>query len=338
MAKRINLKSIAEDLNLTPGTVSRILNGKAKEYRISDETSSLVIKYARENGYMPNLIAKGLRSSKTSTIGLMIPDVSNPFFALMARNIERYSSQSDYSVLLVDSEEDTIREQHQIRNMIGRRLDGIIATPVGAVFDHFLEITNQEIPLVFVDRYFSDTTIPYVSSDHFLGGYQATKYLIENGHKDIGLIMGDEIIEPVKERRKGYFSALQEAGLESNDQHVLGDSFSIENGYYSTLNLLKRKPFPTAIFALSNLIGLGVLQAVKKTNLSIPGDISLIVFDDQPYAAFLDPPLTTIKQNTEKISQIAVEILFSLIENKDFKTESTKIPTRLIERGSVQKI
>lgn len=291
MAKKINLKSIAEDLNLTPGTVSRVLNGKAKEYRISDETSSLVMKYAKENGYMPNMIAKGLRSSKTSTIGLMIPDISNPFFALMARNIERFCSDMDYSVLLVDSEENTIREKHQVRNMISRKLDGIIAAPVGAFFDHFLEITNQEIPLVFVDRYFSDASIPYVSSDNFLGGYQATEYLIDNGHKDIALIMGDETIEPVKERRKGYYAALEDSGFEKEKQCVLGDSFSIENGYFSTLNLLKRKPLPIAIFALSNLIGLGVLQAAKEKNLSIPGDISLIVFDDQPYASFLDPPM-----------------------------------------------
>lgn len=338
MTKTINLKSIAEDLNLSPGTVSRILNGKAREYRISDATSSLVIKYARENGYMPNMIAKGLRSSKTSTIGLMIPDISNPFFALMARNIERYSSDSDYSVLLVDSEEDSAREQNQIRNMISRRLDGIIAAPVGAVFDNYLEITNKEIPLVFVDRYFTDASIPYVSSDNFSGGYQATKYLIDHGHEDIALIMGDEIIEPVKERRKGYHAAFDDSGLEKKEELVLGDSFSIENGYFSTLKLLKRKPFPTAIFALSNLIGLGVLQAVKEKNLSIPEDISLIVFDDQPYASFLNPPLTTIKQDTEKISQVAVETLFSLMEDKNFKFENTKVPTSLIERGSVQKI
>ena len=338
MAKNIDLKTIAKDLNLTPSTVSRILNGKAKEFRISEETTSLVLKYAREQGYMPNLLARGLRSSKTLTIGLMIPDISNPFFALMARNIEKESSKLEYSVMLVDSEENTKREQHQIRNMISRKLDGIIAAPVGGAFDHFIETTKQGIPLIFVDRYSSDLPIPFVSTDNFKGGYQATKLLIDKGHKEIGLIMGDENIEPVMERRNGYIAALADHGIEAKNHYVVGNGFSIENGYHSTLELLNSSPMPTAIFALSNLVGLGVLQALKEKNLSIPRDISLIVYDDQPYASFLNPPLTTVKQNTEKISQLAVKYLFNLIDDRNHKIENCKIVPDIIYRESVREV
>jgi LacI family transcriptional regulator len=300
MVKKTNLKTIARDLGLSVGTVSRVLNGKAKEYRISDQTVDLVLKYASESGYTPNLIAKGLRDSKTYTIGLVIPDIANPFFSIMAKNIEKAASIANYSIILVDAEENIEREKHQIKNMISRKVDGIIAAPVGTTFEHFNEILQAEIPLIFVDRYIKDSSVTYIASDNFMGGYNATNHLISKGHSKIGLIKGSEIIEPVKERRQGYLKALEEAGIKPDRSLIEGKAFSIESGYESTVKLLKLPEPPTALFAMSNVIGLGVLKALKEYKYAVPEDISLIIFDDQPYVSYLNPPITTIKQNSKK--------------------------------------
>jgi LacI family transcriptional regulator len=163
MSQKVNLKTIANDLNLSPGTVSRILNGKARQFRISDETVALVQRYVKEKNYQPNLLARGLQASKTFTLGLMIPDISNPFFALMARHIENAASLANYSILLVDAEEDINKEMLQLRNMKSRNVDGIIAAPVGTNYQHFAEINQAGIPLVFVDRYFSNLDIPFIT-------------------------------------------------------------------------------------------------------------------------------------------------------------------------------
>lgn len=338
MAKKIILKTMATDLGLSIGTVSRVINGKGEQFRISKETIEAVLNYAKQMNYSPNLNAKGLQASKTFTIGLMIPDISNPFFSLLAKHIEKAASKANFSILLVDAEESVEREKMQVKNLVSRNVDGIIAVPVGASFNHYVDILNEDIPLVFVDRYFENFDVPFISSDNFNGAYEATKMLIENGHKRIALIKGDDSIEPVKERRKGFVQALKEAGIEPDKGLILGTQFSVENGYYSTKKLLESKLNPTAIFAMSNLIGLGCLQAIKEKKINIPDDISLLIFDDQPYVAYLDPPITTVKQNLEKIGELAMEYVFKKMDDKNAILESQFIPTKIILRNSIRKI
>jgi len=329
------LKQIAKDLNISISTVSRILNGKGKESRISDATVTSVLKYAEEIGYSPNLIAKGLQASQTFTIGLMVPNIANPFFALMAKNIEKWASKAQYSVILVDSDEDIEKEKMQVKNMMGRKVDGIIVAPVGDSYQHFNKIVKQKIPLIFADRYFTDSTIPYITSDNYQGSYGATKELIAKGHKRICLISGSSRNELVQERAKGYVDAHENASIEISKDLMIGNAFSIQNGYESTKSVLQFKNPPTAIFAMNNLIGFGVLKAVKELGLKIPEAVSLIIFDNHPYLSLLNPSISTVKQNSEKIGEMAVKAVIREI-NKDFDITSMKIPTELILRESVR--
>lgn len=338
MGNKSDLKSIASHLGLSVSTVSRILNGKAKQYRISQATIDLVLEYSKKVGYAPNLIAKGLQASKTFTIGLMIPDIANPFFALMAKNIEKAASVANYSILLVDAEENVEKEIIQVRNMISRKVDAVIAAPVGTSHTHFETFKSQNIPLVFVDRYFRDSDIPYITSDNFDGAYKATKLLIDNGHTNIALIRGNEQIEPVIERRKGYIKALEDNNIPVKDEFIIGNEFSIKNGYESAITLFKSSNKPTSILAMSNLIGLGVLEAVSDFKLKIPDDISLIIYDDQPYVSYLNPPITTIKQNSEEIGKQAVEYILKKMKGLNVDPKSIMINTKLISRKSVKEI
>jgi len=338
MSQKVTLKSIAAELNLSMGTVSRILNGKAKAFRIKDETVALVLNYASEKGYSPNFVAKGLQASKTYTIGLMIPDIANPFFALMAKHIERIASLANYSILLADAEENTEKEEIQVKNMISRKVDGIIAAPVGKSCQYFQKIVKLGIPLIFVDRYFKGINIPFITSDNFQGGYEATRLFIQNGHRLIGLLKGDEAVEPVIERRKGYWQALQEASIPLDEAHVTGNEFSFENGYSATKKILELHNRPTALLAMSNLIGLGAIKAIREAHLTIPNDISLIIFDDQPYASYLNPPITTIKQNSELVGALAIEYILKIIDHQTIDNPSVYIPVQIISRASVKKI
>ena len=331
------LKQIAEDLNISVSTISRILNGKGKESRISDATVDAVLKYAEEIGYSPNLIAKGLQASQTFTIGLMVPDITNPFFAAMAKNIEKWASKAKYSIILIDSDEDVEKEKIQVLNMMSRKVDGLIVAPVGDSYQHFTKIVKQKVPLIFVDRYFTDSTIPYITSDNYQGSYDATQELIKNGHTRICLIRGRSANELVQERTQGYIDALKNATIEVSEELMVGNSFSIQNGFESTEHVMQLKNPPTAIFAMNNLIGFGVLKAVKELGLKIPQAVSLIIFDNQPYLSLLSPSISTVKQNSEKIGEIAVKALLKEI-NKEFDSTSMRIPTELILRESILRL
>ncbi len=337
MKNRVTLKSIANHFDLSVSTVSRILNGKAEQFRISKATVELVTIHANKYGYTPNLIAKGLQASKTFTIGLMLPDIANPFFANMARQIERAASHANYSILLVDAQESIEMEIRQLRNMLGRKVDGLIVAPVGTSFEHFAEAFKENIPLIFVDRYSKTSNIPYITSDNFQGAYNATKLLIAHGHKQIAIIKGSEFIETGKERKRGFLQAMHEAGFEVDNQLIVGNEFSQENGYDSTMELLKNviKP-PTAILAMNNQIGLGVLKAINEKGLSVPTDISLIFFDEQPYFAYLKTPVTAIQQDSQLIGELAIDYLFKKIDNPDFEFNSQSIPVKIVERSSIK--
>jgi len=328
------LKKIAEELGISVSTVSRILNGKGKKSRISDTTMASVLKYAEEVGYSPNLIAKGLQASQTFTIGLMVPDIANPFFATMAKNIEKWASKAQYSIILIDSNEDVEIEKKQLLNMMGRVVDGLIVAPVGDSYEHFAKIVKKNVPLIFVDRYFTDSTIPYITSDNYKGSYDATQALITCGHVRICLISGSSTNELVKERTKGYFDALRNSDIDVSEELLIGNSFSIQNGFESTKTVLQLESPPTAIFAMNNLIGFGVLKAIKELGLKIPDDISLIIFDNNPYLALLNPSISTVKQDSKKIGELAVKAILKEI-NQELDITSLKIPTEIILRESI---
>lgn len=328
------LKQIAKDLNISVSTVSRILNGKGEKSRISRATVEKVLQHAKHVGYAPNLIAKGLQATQTFTLGLMVPNIGNPFFALMAKNIERWASKAQYSIILVDSDEDIEKEKMQVKTMMGRKVDGLIVVPVGDSFQHFKKITKQKIPLVFADRYFSDSDIPYITSDNYKGSYEATSELISKGHRRICLISGSKAKELVKERTKGYIDALKDAAIEVSEELMVGSAFKVENGFESTKYVMRLKNPPTAILAMNNLIGFGVLKAVKELGLIIPEAISLIIIDDNPYLSLLNPSISAVRQNSEKIGEMAVKAILAEI-NRDQGITSMKIPVDLILRESV---
>lgn len=341
MDKRVgNIKELAALAGLSTATVSRILNGKGRAYRISAATCEKVLALAARYHYSPNRIARGLKLEKTETIGLIIPDIANPFFASIAKTIELESRKKGYSIILCDSQDDEATEKELLMLLAGRKVDGIILAPAGAGCSHLCEFDRVRIPVVLVDRYFPDMDIPWVATDNWRGAYQATSFLIESGHTRIACIQGTPGISSSTERVKGFKDALVAHGILPESCYVVGNDFGELNGYTETMALLKREDCPTAIFALGNLISLGMLRAVSESGLQIPEDVSTVTFDDQPYAAFLKTPMTTVEQPRQEIARRAVEILFEALELGTTTQQETRIMLmpELIVRDSVKNL
>ncbi len=336
MKNNITLKTIARQLGISESTVSRVLNGKASKYRISKKTEQIILKTAKKLNFTPNPLARSLRLNKTDTIGLVIPDISNPFFSSIARNIEQEARKLGYSIILCDTEEDTKLEKDSLELLELRKVDGLIISPVGQTPDFIKKIYNNGMPIVIIDRYFPDLDIPYITSDNYKGAFEAISYLIENGHRIIACIQGLTHTSPNNERVRGYRDALIKNNIPVDETLIVGDSFGEQNGYLETKLLLKNEKNITAIFSVSNLISLGALRAIYEEGLKVPDDISIISFDDQPYSDYLATPMTTVTQKNKEMGQIAIKLLINQIESKiRFSSKSVILPTKLIKRKSV---
>lgn len=333
------IKELAEALGISVTTVSRVLNGKAKPYRISKDTQKKVVQAAKEANYVPNKLARSLKLDKTETIGLIIPDIANPFFAEIAKSIESEARKKGYSIILCDSMDNIQTEEKLLRLLQAQKVDGVIVAPVGTKEQHLLQAHRSGLPVIVIDRFFKDSELPYITSDNYKGAYDAICHLIEMGHKEIACIQGIHNSLPNIERVNGYKKALDDHKIKRNEHFILGDSFSEENGYESGKRLLARKRPPTAIFALSNLISLGVLEAASEAGKKIPTDFSLISFDEQPYSSYLATPMTTIDQQKKEMGGKAVDYIVNRLSKKRFRTPYTlRLSTKLIKRSSIMKI
>ena len=330
------LVSIAERTGFSVSTVSRVLSGQAAKYRISDKTVALIRKEAERCNFTPSLLAKGLRTSRTNTLGLLVPSIDNPYFAHVASIIVEKARTHGYTVILIDTSEDERNEQEGVRSLVSRKVDGILIAPAGGD-PSFLESVAQQTPVVCIDRYFARTTLPYVVTDNFQGGREGTQYLIDHGHERILCIQGVRHSMPSTERVAGYRQALAENGIKHWAQ-VVGDGFSIRNGYEQTLRALHVRRRPTAIFALSNTILLGSLKAIRELRLRIPEDISLLSFDNYEYLDYLDPAITRISQPSAEIGTQAMEILLRRMNGDTSERDQLRLAPSLVACRSVKRL
>jgi LacI family transcriptional regulator len=337
--KQITIKVIAEQAKVSATSVSRVLSGKATMYRISKRTEDEINRIAKKLDYKPNQLARALRLKRTGTIGMIIPDISNPFFSSIARCVEIESRKAGYSIMLCDSQEDSEKEKESIKILAMRQVDGIVICPVGKESENIVECEKLKLPVVMVDRYFPELKIPYVVSDNYNGAIIAVNHFCENGHRDIALIQGIPDSSVNKDRVRGYRDALVANNIPVKESFIVGDNFGEQNGYIGAKILLSGSDRPTAIFAASNLISLGAIRRIMEENLKIPDDISIIAFDDQPYFNYLSTPMTTISQNKEELGKISIRLLLNEINNlNNIDEKGFLVPTELIIRKSVKKL
>lgn len=335
--ERATLISIAERTGVSITTISRVLNGKAEKYRISAKTVERVREEARRCNYIPNINAQSLRTNRTRTIGLVVPAIDNPFFANIASSIIRKAKEAGYTVVLADAMESAENERENVASLLTRNVDGIILSPSGSNPAYLEQINDTKAPVVLVDRFFFDTTLPYVIADNYRGAREATEHLIANGHERIACIRGVAHSSIVVERQRGYCDAMRAAGLEAQIDCV-GSDFSIQNGYVETRMLLARRNPPTALFAMSNTILLGAIKAVDESGLTIPDDLSVVSFDDNTYLDFMKPAISRIVQPLDEIGAIALSLLLQSIEAGNRSDSHIVLPPRFKVCASVKRL
>jgi len=335
---KTNITDIAQRTGLSISTVSRVLNGKSRQYRISIKSEKIIEAAAKELNYIPNYFASNLKSSKTNTLGLIVPSLNNPFFATIASKINIELRSHGYTIIIADSNEDIETEIIELNQFVSRNFEGLIIIPCGSQKNHIKQIYDQGLPLILIDRYFEDSDIPYVSTDNFDGAVKATQLLIENGHSSITCIQGVKESIPNQLRVKGFKYAMKEAGI-LDTINVVGDDFSVQNGFLETKLLLQKKERPSAIFTLSNTIALGCIKALKQENIRVPEDISIITFDDQEFLDFLATPITSIAQPLDDMCKVATKYLLSKLNNQKTDTITQVIlKPEIKHRQSIAKI
>lgn len=311
------LKTLSDRLGLSPSTVSRALSGKAGQYRISEKTAALIQEEARMSGFIPNKLAQGLRTKVTSTIGLVVPDLNNAFFASLTHTIISMLKSSGYHTIIVESRDVVEEEMALVNTFVARSIDGIIVVPVGDD-PRYLERIDEEIPVVLADRYYENSTLSFVSTDNRLGGELAARCLMDAGYSRILSIQGSPQSMPNRMRLQGFTEAL--ANKTGVVHTVVGDSFSVENGYQSVMEQLGGGKKVDAIFAYSVTILQGAFRALRELGYRIPEDIGIISYDDNSFFDYLNPPITRIGQPLMTVGRMVVETLLQKITGNKKET------------------
>lgn len=314
MVKLMNptMKDIARMANVSTNTVSRALNDKKE---ISEETRNRIKEIATELNYTPNSIAASLASQKTNTIGLVTPDIGDPFHALQVRGVEDMAREQGYSVILINTDEDPETEIEAVNTLRSIRVAGMILNSVFPDVQYFERLQKQNIPFVLLNRRLPNVHTDYVVNDNYRGAYEATTHLLKLGHTKIALILGPLRITSVRDRYEGFARAMNEAGVAIDKNLIAHSEFSKpEAGEVLATQLINTEPRPTAILAYCDTLAIGAYAAVFKLGLSIPNDIALIGYDDILFASYLEVPLTTVAQPAYEMGQVACGIILERIK------------------------
>ena len=332
----VTLEQVAQAAGVSASTASRALAGKARECRISVKTEQAILNAAKGLGFRPSHVARSLRTQRTNLIGLLVPDASNPFFAAIARKATIHAERHGLSTLLADSHDSIDHEKDLLTHLQSRQVEGFIICPIGDCSLHLGQLARSGANVVVVDRWFKDVHLPTVTSENETGACVATSALLARGHRCIGCLQGRPGTSTNDERLRGFERALAASNIEPSSTLVRGDDFSEPSGYRATLELLDAEPQLTALFALSNQNALGALRALGERRLCVPDDISLVTFDDAPFAEYLASPLSVVRQDIDAIGARAAELLIEQIRTGIKPAELIhRIPVRLVERDSI---
>jgi len=328
----VTLLNVARLAGVSTATVSRALE---KPQSVAKATRARVMEAVAACGYTPNIVARNLRKQETRLITILLADVTNPFFNEIVRGIEQVARENGYSVLLADSENDPGQENAYGRLLATKRTDGMIL--LNGRMPSGLQLPSEksvDFPIVVACEYLSNVDLPTVQIDNIAAAKQATEHLLKLGHRRIGFITGPVWNVLSRDRLHGYRDAILEGGQAFDQSLIVNGDFSIRSGIAATESLLNLPSPPTAIFASNDEMAFGAIRAVRDAGLRVPGDMSVVGFDDIRFAAFFDPPLTTIRQPGQEIGRWAMAHLIKILGGEQVADRRVSLPTELIVRGS----
>jgi LacI family transcriptional regulator len=325
------IKEVAALAGVSSATVSHVINSTRF---VSDAVRDQVLNAMKSLDYRPNDLARSLRSGVTHTLGLIIPDSANPFFAELGHCIENAAFKAGYSVILCNTENDLKKELLYMDVLTKKLVDGMIFVAAGENADTFKNLVELDIPVVVMDRNFDGIDLEVVSSDNHQGGLLATNHLIQLGHRRIACVTGPSRINPSSKRLDGYKEALAANGIAMDPQLICQGDFHPESGYVAARTWLSMPEPPTAVFACNDLMAMGVIKAAHTKGLHVPDDLALVGYDDIDLATYTNPPLTTIRQPKVEMGLTALQIILDRIKEKDQAPQKIQLPVSLVVRDS----
>lgn len=337
----MNIYDIAERANVSPATVSRVMNGNKS---VKEETRKKIQKIIEETNYVPNSLARNLSVGETRNIAFLAPDIENPFFSKILHGLSDTANQYGYNVFMYGTNDD-LEVEHRILNGVRKEMiKGLVMIPVSdkdkETSEKLESLEKNQIPVVLIDRDILNSNFDGVFSDDCDGAKQAVKCLVDEGHTRIAIVTGEQNTRPGRERLKGYEKALKEAGIEKRPDYIVGGSFKENDAYEACQKLMNLKEPPTAIFASNNLITLGCLKFMKDKGMKIGRDISMVSFDEIHELSCTDIELTTVDRPVYEMGCAALELLeYSFrISGESGKEKIMRrtnvVKTNLIMRGS----
>jgi LacI family transcriptional regulator len=310
---QVTIRDVARLAGVAPITVSRVVNNLPG---VSLSTRERVSKAIAELNYVPNAMAKSLRSQQSRTIALVLTDITNPFWTTVARGVEDTAARKGYNVIFCNTDEDLQKEANYLNILLQRRVDGMIVAPSSNDKDYLLSLKRHNVPCVLVDRRVNGFTADVVRSDSRQGARLLTQHLIDLGHRRIALLTGPSKVFTSRERLAGYLETLKKNNMQVDGDLIKEGMFEEEGGFQYTRELLGCEPHPTAIFAANLSIAIGALRALREAGLRVPEDMGLVCFDDLPQASLIYPFLTVWAQRPYAMGVAAAELLLDRMSSK----------------------
>jgi LacI family transcriptional regulator len=326
------IRDVAREAGVSPATAARALAGYG---HVSAAARDRVEQAAAAIGYRPNVVARALVSGATQTVGLVVGDIENPFFATAARGLADVLERRGYTLLLANSDEDAGREQRSVEALLARRVDALVVVPApGDDGGYLRRVVREGRPVVLLDRPLPDLDVDAVLVDNEGGARSAVEHLLRLGHRRIGVVADPPGIASTAERLAGYRAALAAAGLPPDERLVSSGGPSQEDGRRTAVRLLSGRERPSALFTVSNFMTAGAVRALRDLGLTSPADVALCGFDDLDWTTLVEPPVTVVSQPVAELGRVVAERLLARLDGDDSPARCIRLPTTLVVRGS----
>ncbi|MEB3103908.1 LacI family DNA-binding transcriptional regulator [Ferviditalea candida] len=330
---KTTIYDVAKQAGVSIATVSKVISGKGK---ISKKRREQILKIMEELNYQPSMIASALVGKKTYTIGLLIPDISNPFFAEIARAIEDQAHQSGYSIIICSTDNKDERVERYISLLEQKSVDGIIIGTGVENIEILRRLETRSIPFVMISRESTALAVDTVVSDDYIGGILAAQHLAELGHRRFAILSENLKVSSSRERIRGFKQGLSDMNIPFDDKNIVICDYRVEEGRRCAYELLQYTEKPTAIFCCNDLLAIGAIQAAKQLGIKVPDALSIVGFDDTILASVTDPPLTTIAQPIDRMGKQAFNLLIDNLMNSESVKQRIVLRPELIIRQSTQ--
>lgn len=329
------IRVVAAAARVSPATVSRVLNGRTD---VNGELRTRVLAAVSELGYRPNGAARSLRTRATLVLGIIISDITNPFFTAMVRGVEDVAQQAGYSVILANADEDLAKEMRYLEVAVAEQMAGIVLSPASSTQTRLDILTERKVPVVTIDRRIRGGQFDTVTINNRRVAQQATAHLIEQGCRRIGFVAGPSITTTARDRLAGYTAAMQAAGRTIDPSLIAAADFRIDGGYDATRKLLALRRRPDGLLVSNNLMTVGALDALSEAELETPRDIAFVGFDEVSWALGKRARVTAVQQPTYDIGRRAAELLLARIRGDTAPPRRVVLPAELIVRRSSQRV